>query len=645
MRPKAWIVWASLLFCILPARGQLAFWQKYLGTAGFDFGKCLLLNPDGTLIVGGELAASGIDENGKKRRDRDLVVFKMATQDKVFWRIQLGGKGDDFLTDLIPTRDDGYLALGYTASADLKGYKGDTDVWLIKISGLGEVQWTRLYGGRGDDKGLSIIELSDGGFLRGGESGSLNGTMQSPHHGGFDSWVAKLNREGALIWEKHFGGLANERAVRVHEVSAGNYLIVNTSDSKDQDVAQNFGRTDAWVFLLNDQAEIQWQGSYGGEGNDEVRDSYLDENGFLTLVGTSFSAGGQITTQKGMGDFWLFQIDPQGNLQWSQTYGGRKPDGASALTATADGGFLLCGMAKSTDGDVEGNRGYFDGWVVKTDARGKKLWARTLGFEAQDELNDMLELENGGYLLIGTVQELLGGTPLPGHQGAGDIWLTNLSDPRRAGVRPFVTPPILVGKVVDAQTGAPLKAAIRLTDNNTLDSLTSTVSDVEGGSFVLLLPPYGLVSINALTKGYMFYGQDLRTDTMLSEITQEMTIALEPIAVGSSLILKLIYFNTGEWDLLPASYAELERVVAFLNLNPTVSIEVTGHTDNTGNRAEKTQLSLFRAQAVQNYLVSKGIQKVRVRVKGAGMAQPIADNASAEGRRKNRRVEFVVIRK
>jgi flagellar motor protein MotB len=629
----------------LTMQGQLAYWQKYLGGKGFDFGKRLLLNQDGTIIVGGEIEAAGTDESGKKRRDRDLVILKMATQDKVFWRQQLGGKKDEILNDLIAVRDGGYLAIGSTASSDLKGFKGDTDLWLVKIDEQGAVEWTRVYGGKGDDRGLCVIELTEGGFLIGGESGSRNGSMRSPHHGGFDSWVAKLNREGAIIWEKHFGGMGNEKAVRLHEDSTGRYVVVNTSDSRDQDVAVNFGRTDVWVFSLDDKAEITWQRNFGGEGNDDVRDSHLDENGHLTLAGTTFSRSGHVLEQKGYGDFWLFQLVVGGDLRWSQTYGGRKPDGVSGMTATYDGGFLLCGMVKSNDGDVEGNRGYFDGWIVKTNQEGEKEWTRTLGFEAQDELNDVIELEKGGYLMIGTVQELLGGTPLPGHQGAGDIWLTNMSDPRRLGVRPYVTPPILVGTVLDADTREPLEASITLTDNKTLDSLNNAFSEAQNGSFVMLLPTYGLVSINALRAGYMFYGQDLLTDTMLTESTKELTIELEPIEVGSSLILRLIYFNTGEWELLPASFAELERVVSFMKLNPRVHVEVTGHTDNTGNRAEKTQLSLFRAQAVQNYLVRHGIQKARIRVKGAGMSRPIADNFTPEGRQKNRRVEFVVIRK
>ncbi|MFK7926033.1 MAG: OmpA family protein [Bacteroidia bacterium] len=645
MKKTLLFLWLGAISLTLTA--QVAFWQKYLGSEGFDFGKRLLLNADGTFILGGEIPSESslAGETPANQRDKDIIILKMATQDKVFWRVQWGGNGEDILHDLISTQDGGYLAIGSTASSELEGFHGDTDVFILKLDGLGQIEWTKILGGKGDDKGICAIQTSERDFVIGGESGSQNGSMQSPHHGGFDSWIAKINQYGGLIWEKHFGGLGNEKTVRIHEFTPGKYFVINSSDRRDQDVTLNFGQKDVWVFMLNEQKEIEWQQNFGGTRNDDIADSHLDSKGMLTMAGTTFSADGHIENQRGLGDYWLLQIDPLGKKQWSQTYGGTKPDGVSGMTATKDGGFILCGMTKSRSIDIERNNGYFDAWIVKANDRGERIWSRTIGFEAMDEMNDIIELPEGGYIMLGTVQQLAGGTSLAGHQGNGDIWLTNLSDPQVPRLRPFVTPPILSGKIIDKVSGEPLQANVLLTDNATLDSITKAISEPTDGSFVLLMPPYGLVSMSALRPGYMLYGEDMRTDTMLDKTITEKTIALEPIEVGSSLILRLIYFNSGKWDLLPASFAELERVVKFMKINPSVHIEVVGHTDNTGNRAEKTQLSLFRSQAVQNYLVSKGIQKARIRVKGAGMSQPISSNSSSEGRRKNRRVEFTVIRK
>jgi outer membrane protein OmpA-like peptidoglycan-associated protein len=211
-------------------------------------------------------------------------------------------------------------------------------------------------------------------------------------------------------------------------------------------------------------------------------------------------------------------------------------------------------------------------------------------------------------------------------------------------VRAYVTPPLLFGKVLDKKTGEPLSATITLTDNRTLDSLTSATTS-DDGSLIMTLPAYGLVSINVLSPGYLFYGRDIRMDTVATTQTStEQAFRLEPIKPGATLSLDNIYFKTGQWDLLPPSYAELERLIAFLRLNPRVWIQINGHTDNTGNAAEKLQLSLNRAESVRAYLIQRGILPLRLKVKGYGMTRPRASNRTAAGRRANRRVEFEVIK-
>jgi outer membrane protein OmpA-like peptidoglycan-associated protein len=132
-------------------------------------------------------------------------------------------------------------------------------------------------------------------------------------------------------------------------------------------------------------------------------------------------------------------------------------------------------------------------------------------------------------------------------------------------------------------------------------------------------------------------------DTVISKAQIQRSIRLEPIQIGSSLILDKIYFNSGRWNILPPSRAELARLIDFLELNPTVRIEISGHTDNTGNRAQKVKLSQYRALAVRKYLIEKGIEPTRMRAIGEGLKRPIASNNTSAGRRKNRRVEFKVI--
>ena len=118
---------------------------------------------------------------------------------------------------------------------------------------------------------------------------------------------------------------------------------------------------------------------------------------------------------------------------------------------------------------------------------------------------------------------------------------------------------------------------------------------------------------------------------------------LECIPENKPATLKNIFFDTGKSVLLPASFPELDKLVAALKQNSN-SIEISGHTDNSGNEKENMKLSEARARAVADYLISKGIDAKRVKYKGYGSSKPIADNATEEGKQKNRRVEFEIIK-
>ena len=122
-------------------------------------------------------------------------------------------------------------------------------------------------------------------------------------------------------------------------------------------------------------------------------------------------------------------------------------------------------------------------------------------------------------------------------------------------------------------------------------------------------------------------------------------IPLKPIEVGETVVLNNIFFDYDEYKLLPSSKVELNRLVNLLKNNPEMEIRIQGHTDSQGDEEYNEKLSENRAKSVYNYLVEHGISKERLSYKGFGESQPIADNDTEEGRAKNRRTEFEVIRK
>lgn len=640
-----------LIFCLLPNKGatQIAYWQRYFGGKGFDVGKQVYITPEETLILAGDTYSQDGLGGENHSTSGDIVVFHFATQGRVFWKRTLGGSGREELSKCIPVAG-GYVVLGTTDSEDGDpGFgKGEMDIWVVKLDQQGNTLWKSRFGGSGNDKGFDIIQVSDGGFLVTGSSGSANGNMTGQlHHGGLDSWVAKLDVNGKIIWQRLMGGRREDWGRKLLEVSPGTYWVFHATTSADGDVVQHMAQKDAWLTALDAYGNTLWQKSYGGTQNDEIHTAVLDTaDKTVVCGGATYSRDGDLTAHRGMGDFWLLKMDLKGDVVWSQSYGGSRSEGVSSLVITPDGNYVAAGLTKSRDMDVSQLQGFYDGWVLKVSrTSGQKIWARSLGYKAKDVIHEIISTPKGGFLGIGFSELPYGEDNMltQGYFGGADFWLCNFGDPEDPASSPFYTPTLLSGKVIGQEEQQPLFSDITLTNNWTLDSLTSTHSDEQSGEYELDLPPEGLVSIGVMAQGYLFYGMDILMDTLKAQTHLTQDIELAPIRIGASLVLGNIYFDVGKWDLLPASYAELERLHKFLRLNPRVVIEIGGHTDNTGNPQDKIQLSLNRANAVKDYLLRRGIKEYRLQVKGYGMMRPIASNTTYSGRRKNRRVEFKIV--
>ena len=202
---------------------------------------------------------------------------------------------------------------------------------------------------------------------------------------------------------------------------------------------------------------------------------------------------------------------------------------------------------------------------------------------------------------------------------------------------------IFKGRVLDAVTNDPIEASIDITINKTGDIYTSLSSNSATGKFLLSLPAGENYGISVAAKGYLFHSEnfDLPNGDGFNIVNKD--IKLNNIQVGSNITLKNVFFNTGKWDVKEDSYSELERLVLLLSDLPKLRIEISGHTDNIGNKSYNELLSQRRADAVVRYLVSKGIDKNRLIAKGYGQSIPVATNDTEEGRSTNRRTEFEII--
>ncbi|MBN2890663.1 MAG: PD40 domain-containing protein [Bacteroidales bacterium] len=202
---------------------------------------------------------------------------------------------------------------------------------------------------------------------------------------------------------------------------------------------------------------------------------------------------------------------------------------------------------------------------------------------------------------------------------------------------------LVTGMVYDGISLDPVEAEIKIYDNATDSLILVTNSDSKEGTYIVTLPSGTNYGMNVTADNYLFHSEnfDLPKDEAFQRII--LDIPLFKITEGAKVVLKNIFFDFDQATLRNESVSELMRVVLFLDQNPSVKIEISGHTDNKGSYDYNKKLSKERAKSVVDFLVSKGIEASRLTYRGAAYDEPVASNETEEGRQMNRRVEFKII--
>lgn len=226
--------------------------------------------------------------------------------------------------------------------------------------------------------------------------------------------------------------------------------------------------------------------------------------------------------------------------------------------------------------------------------------------------------------------------------GFGDLDLYSFVLPE-AAIAQKVT--YVKGTVLDASSFKYLEAKFELIDLATGELVVESYSNAVDGSFLVCLPPNREYVLNVTKPGYLFYSDSFKLKTKGNNQPYELEVLLQKIKDGSSIVLKNVFFDTDKFDLRAESKIELNKVVDFMNLNPSTIIEIGGHTDDVGSDQTNLVLSENRAKSVVAYLVAQGIAQNRLSAKGYGEGVPKASNDSEIGRAQNRRTEFKVLKK
>ncbi len=222
-------------------------------------------------------------------------------------------------------------------------------------------------------------------------------------------------------------------------------------------------------------------------------------------------------------------------------------------------------------------------------------------------------------------------------RGGLDIYTFEL----RNDIRPVKTLWVK-GKVFDKKTDKGLPSAVELTDLLTKEVVSKVQTD-ETGNYLITLPTGRDYAFNVNRRGYLFFSENFSLREKSPDSTYNIGIPLQPIEPNALIVLKNIFFDVNKFEIKTASQVELGSVVQLLKENPSLKIQINGHTDNVGNSGGNLKLSNDRAQAVVNYLSANGIDSKRLSYKGFGDTQPTADNKTEEGRAQNRRTELKVV--
>ena len=305
-------------------------WTRTYDFGNLDYGNAIQLTSDGGFIVAGRTFTGTVNYD-------DLLLLKVSADGTTEWAKAYGGGETDQASSVRQTADGGYIAAGYSVSFGA----GLEDIYLVKTSANGDIEWTKTYGGNVTDQAYAVWQNDDGGYT---VAGSIRSFL--PNN---DGVIMRTDADGDIIWSKAIGGNESDVLYSMEQTEDGGFIAAGT-----RDVALNF---DFLLTKVDADGNESWTKQIGGGGDNYCFQVKQTDDGGYALAGfyvvPFFGADG-----------YLVRTNAAGDTLWTRTYGGSGDDQMKALTWTNDGGYLLCGHTTSF------GSGNGDFYIVKTDADG-----------------------------------------------------------------------------------------------------------------------------------------------------------------------------------------------------------------------------------------------------------------------------------
>ncbi len=300
-------------------------WTRTYGGEQSDQGYWIELTNDGNYIVTGATNSSGAG-------GFDVYVAKISHDGELLWSDTYGGANDDYGYCIKKTADGGYIVGGYSKSFG----SGDNDYYLLKLDAEGNEVWSNTYGGGGDDKGYSVQQTADGGYIIAGYTDAYVGERDN-------IYVVKTDNDGNSVWEQAYGEAGHDQAFSIQQTADGGYIIGGFQESADG------VRRDMYMVKIGSSGELEWDRTYGGDDDEFGQFVRQTSDGGYMLCGWTMSFGAERY------DVYLVKTDPSGDIQWSNIYGGRGYDYGFVVLETPARNYVVAGWTLSYG---------FGGWNV-----------------------------------------------------------------------------------------------------------------------------------------------------------------------------------------------------------------------------------------------------------------------------------------
>ncbi len=294
-------------------------WERTLGGKDHDKIDSIQQTIDGGFIGAGSTNSKGAGAS-------DAWIFKLNADGELLWERTFGGELDDSAKHIQQTTDGGFIVSGRTESKETDGPVG----WILKLASDGKLSWERTFKGKGSGNLYVIQQTADSGFV-------VAGSTFSESESKTDAWVLKLSVDGSPLWERIFEGGQNGGAYSVQQTTDSGFIVTGSTGVKET------GGEDVWVMKFSPNGERLWDRIFGGDADDSATSIQQTTDGGFILAGSTESKG------VGASDAWLLKLSADGKLLWDRTFGRAQDDYATAIKQTTDGGFVVVGFHHSQE--------------------------------------------------------------------------------------------------------------------------------------------------------------------------------------------------------------------------------------------------------------------------------------------------------